>query len=338
MLNLINNKQYYYDYLINNNPKYTLNQKHIDKIITVLNQARHDMVKPMVAHICIYVVSEIDPTIITPRIKRVLPNNPMSFAYSIEKAYKLHIHLMLVIDCKDVDNPDQLFVDTVMPAISKLPNVQDCVINERTKNRSYYHALKNTVDFYDAVSRYSYFAKTNHKQYVPATIKKKFNTSHINNKKYFSLNGNSMLKLEEIKQKNKVNFIKDNTLTSHYKNFKLSTNAPTESQLRFYFNHLQINKAIGFYGLSFEYENDDTLHLSFDALCIARDYIGSDWVDVLYPHLLHQLKYIVSQYRSEHPLAIYAYVQQEDAHIDELFSVTINVACEALGVDYRRGN
>jgi hypothetical protein len=81
------------------------------------------MVKPITAHICMYIMNDFDVTTLIPRIKRVLKDVPLAFAYSVERSQRLHIHLLLTLDTKDYDNPDLLFVDKVVPAIENLKNV-----------------------------------------------------------------------------------------------------------------------------------------------------------------------------------------------------------------------
>jgi hypothetical protein len=97
---------------------------------------------------------------------------------------------MLILD---TTSPDLLFVDKVVPALKKLKNTTGCEINKRINKDSYFHDLCLSHEFRDAVERYSYYAKTNQKSYVPASIKKTFNTSQITHKKYYDLENNVSL-------------------------------------------------------------------------------------------------------------------------------------------------
>ena len=75
-----------------------------------------------------YITKDFDVKNIVPKIKRAVKDTPLLFAYSVEKSYHLHVHIMLILDTKD---PDSLFVDQVVPALAALKNTTGCVINLR---------------------------------------------------------------------------------------------------------------------------------------------------------------------------------------------------------------
>lgn len=323
--------RYYFHYLINSNTQYSFNQKYLERIIAVLNQSKAEMVKPLVSHLCIYVTGQVDPSGIIARLKRVLSTKGIAFnfAYSIEKAFKLHIHLMLVMECKDLGDADNLLINIIKPAIQSRPCVMDCVLNKRQNKDSYFHDLSKTAEFYDAVQRYSYYAKTNDKDYVPAHFKKTFSSSHINNPKYYSMDGNTMFKTNLIKQKNNVQFIQDEALITRYNQLKLFRNSDTESKLCFSIDNLQNNKAIGFYGLSFEIE-ENQLHLSLDDLCIAHDYQKADWLDAVFADLFIQVQHIINKYQDDEPLQVYVHSQEEHLDVEDWLKPAVEMACQQL--------
>lgn len=327
--------RYFYGYLINSNPQYSFDHNYLERIIAVLNQSKAEIVKPLVSHLCIYVTGQVDPSGIIARLKRVLSAKGIAFnfSYSIEKAFKLHIHLMLVMEAKDLGDPDNLLINIIKPAIESRPCVMSCVLNKRQNKNSYFHDLSKTAEFYDAVQRYSYHAKTNNKDFVPAHFKKTFSSSHINNPKYYSMDGTTMFKTNLIKQKNNVQFIQDEALISRYNQLKLFRNSDTERKLCFSIDNLQNNKAIGFYGLSFDFDANQ-LHLSLDDLCIADDYKEADWLDVVFADLFMQVQHIISQYQDHEPLQVYVHSQEEHLDVDDWLKPAVEMACQQLDKNY----
>jgi hypothetical protein len=59
------------------------------------------MTNPVVGHYCLYITKDFDVKKIAPRIKRVLKTLPMGYVSTIERSKFLHVHFMLVVDCKD---------------------------------------------------------------------------------------------------------------------------------------------------------------------------------------------------------------------------------------------
>lgn len=341
MIHSIRSSKYYSQYSINSKAHYQINPKYLDKIIAVLNQSKAEMVKPLVSHICIYVTSQVDPSGILERIRRILTRRGIqfNFVYSLERRTRLHIHFMLVMEAQDIADPDHLLLDVLQPAIDARPCVMGSDVNKRLNKDSYFHDLTDTPEFYDAVERYSYFAKTSHKEYVPAHFRKTFNTSTINNPKYFSMDGTTMLKTHLIKQKNNLKLIQDEALINRYNLFKLFENSETETKLCFSIDHLAINKAIGFYGLSYEFDSNQ-LHLSLDDLYIASDYRATDWLDVVFADIVVQVQQIVSQYPRKAKAQLQVYIYSQEAHIDvaDWLEPAVEMACQSLAVNYQIAN
>jgi len=73
----------------------------------------------MLGHITIYITGAFDLIRLMPCIKRGIGRTPIAYGYTLEKAYKLHIHLMLIVDS---DDPQPLF-DKAITSINKLTHV-----------------------------------------------------------------------------------------------------------------------------------------------------------------------------------------------------------------------
>jgi hypothetical protein len=313
MITVSNHTRHFDGYKINSTLKrnkktfeHDLNPLHLEKTIAVLNQAKHSMLQPMVGHLTIFINDSFQCTTLIPRLKRVLKDDSLLFAYSIEKANKLHIHLMLVLDCRN-QNPATVFYLKVLPVILALKNVEGCDLNGRWKHKQngtakYYHDLKLDHEFRDAVERYSYMAKTNDKKGIPATIKKTFATSQIKHNKYYAILGTSnMLKIKPIQKNEKLQFSNDLKLNQKYLNFRKCRVTPESHKRMFHFvDTANNNKSIGFYGYSYDCESFDDLYVlsvEIDDLYLDSAYIDSDTnmshFDSLYLHLRSEVSRLI---------------------------------------------
>ena len=151
------------------------------------------------------------------------------------------------------------------------------------------------------------------------------------------MDGTTMFKTNLIKQKNNVQFIQDSALISRYNELKLFRNSDTENKLCFSIDNLQNNKAIGFYGLSYEFE-ENQLHLSLDDLSIANDYKEADWLDVVFADLFMQVQQIINQYQDHEPLQVYVYSQEAHIDVADWLEPAVEMACSRLAVNYHIAN
>jgi len=336
MINLINNERHYNNYKINSNLKYSFNKPHLEKIIAVLNQSRHEMIKPVCGHITIYITSAFDIKTLIPKIKRAVPDIPLDFSYTIERHFRLHIHLMLILETEGVSNPDTLFVEKVIPAIEKLKHVMGCDFNLRKNKDTHYHDLTSPIDFRDSIQRYSYYAKTNQKDWVPKSFKKTFGTSQIN-KKYYAMDTNSMLTIKHIRPNKKFKFSDNKIINNNYVDFIIGRNTNTETKLCFHFEDVNTKQAVGYYGLTSDSEATETvvsLYLSLDAFYMITEYINHEWGDILYTHLTTQVTAIVANAKSKlgknQNLDISAVT--DNPELDDLLSLVINSVCLELDI------
>lgn len=318
MLTIENNQRYYDGFKVVSSLKqnkktfkYDLNTLHLERIIAVLNQAKHTMLQPHVAHFTIFINDSFDCKTLAPRLKRVFGSENMLFAYSIEKKVKLHIHLMLILETKNF-NPATVFYHVAHAAIMKLKNVEGCDLNPRwfrdgKKAAKYTHDLKKDYEFRDAVERYSYFAKVNDKNNIDA-IYKKFATSQIKNNKYYSILGTAnMIKIKQIKKNEKLQFGDDIAINRKYVNLRLTKNDETEIKSVYHFIDTgDNNKTIGFYGYSYTTDIDSDhyiLNISIDDLYVDPMYSkideSSGSFDVLYLHLRDEMSKILGNVKDE---------------------------------------
>lgn len=351
MLRIENNQRYYNGFKVVSSLKrnkkkfkYGLNNLHLEKIIAVLNQAKHTMLQPQVAHIAIFINDSFDCKTLTQRLRRVFGSENMLFTYSVEMKNKLHIHLMLVLDCKNL-NPATVFYHSVLPVIKALKNVEGCVLNPRwhwkdKKTAKYTHDLKKDYEFRDAIERYSYFAKENDKNKV-VTIYKKFATSQIKNNKYYSILGTeNMIKIKQIHKNEKLQFSSnDAALNKKYINFRKTVNDENETKSMYHFvDTSENNKAIGYYGYSYGADIDNEhyiLIISIDDLYIEPMYLKIDspssCFDVLYLHLRDEMNKVLGQVKNElkdHQKLMINSMAYENLALEELLGLVVSSAAE----------
>ncbi len=338
MIKIINSDRFYRDYKINSNLKYDINFRHLDKVIDVLEHAKTTMVKPVAAHYGIYINSEFDLTTLMARVKRVLKDVPMLFAYSVEKSKSLHIHLMLILDTKGYSNLDALFFDIVQPAISNLKNVNrdGCVINLRKNADSYYHDLTNVEQFNDAVERYSYFSKTSQKAYVP--FKKAFNTSQLKPSKYYDFCESLNIAVKKTHRTEKLKLDHIGVPMSFQVGVKKQKEKGNDIKLCFSFINKQTQQPIGIYGLSYASiisESDHDFLITLDELYINKEHVDADWDEVLYFHLSYEVNKVLTKIknnlRDEQKLEIHAVVP-ESPELEELLSLAVHEVCADLSL------
>jgi|GEM_PF-1911771 len=324
--------------------KYTLNERHLKKIIAVLNEGKHEFLQPRVAHFTVFINDAFDFKTLSARLKRVFGSENLLFAYSVEKKVKFHIHLMLVLETKNL-NPDTAFYYLALRTILALKNVEGCDLNprldwEKNKPAKYFHDLKNADEFRDAVERFSYFAKENDKNKVVA-IYKKFATSNLKHEKYYAILGTkNMIKIKQIHKNEKLQFCDDNTaLNKRYLNFRKTMNVEDETKLMFHFiNTSENNKTIGFFGYSYSadiYSELYILTISIDDLYIDPSYsklgVYSDYFSVLFFHLRDEIRNVLGQVKSElkdQQKLMFNSVAYENPALEELLSLVVSSAAE----------
>lgn len=334
-INKIRKSRFYYSLLINSNRQYNFNVKNLEHIIAVLNKSRYEMKKPLATHLYIPINSNFDIKKLIPKIKRQLKDININYVYSIEKAETYHIHLMLVMDYSNMKEAEKILNTILVPAIKKMDDVRDCKINQRQcDKKTIFHNLKKVHEFYDAVDRYSYLAKTKSKDYVHNAFEKSFGKTANIDKKYYSLEGNTMLKIQEIKQANNVKFVNDACIEAEYNSLKEFKNTDTETKLMFTIEDLQVNKAAGFYGLSYDF-SDDVLQLSFDSFYIAQDYANAGWDDVLYPQLVHQIQVILASLKPVNGEVLVCLSAQLIEEAEELLIAAVELATTDLKLKYK---
>lgn len=165
------------------NTNYTLDSRRFESILTVLESSRDNLNKPQVAHIVLQVESaDFDKSSINLALTKTLSRKlKTGYGYYIamEKSrYSgFHIHIMLTFSTGSKyaftilnEARDCLYtLDGVSTAIA-LPRKQERSVSidtadyytafkEIRKNNNYFHDLKDTADFKDAVYRYSYLSK-----------------------------------------------------------------------------------------------------------------------------------------------------------------------------------
>lgn len=165
------------------NTNYTLDSRRFESILTVLESSRDNLNKPQVAHIVLQVESaDFDKSSINLALTKTLSRKlKTGYGYYIamEKSrYSgFHIHIMLTFSTGSKyaftilnEARDCLYaLDGVSTAIA-LPRKQERTVSidtadyytafkEISKTNNYFHDLKDTADFKDAVYRYSYLSK-----------------------------------------------------------------------------------------------------------------------------------------------------------------------------------
>lgn len=165
------------------NTNYTLDSRRFESILTVLESSRDNLNKSQVAHIVLQVESaDFDKSSINLALTKTLSRKlKTGYGYYIamEKSrYSgFHIHIMLTFSTGSKyaftilnEARDCLYaLDGVSTAIA-LPRKQERSVSidtadyytafkEIRKTNNYFHDLKDTADFKDAVYRYSYLSK-----------------------------------------------------------------------------------------------------------------------------------------------------------------------------------
>lgn len=165
------------------NTNYNLDSRRFESILTVLESSRDNLNKPQVAHIVLQVESaDFDKSSINLALTKTLSRKlKTGYGYYIamEKSrYSgFHIHIMLTFSTGSKyaftilnEARDCLYaLDGVSTAIA-LPRKQERMVSidtadyytafkEINKSNNYFHDLKDTADFKDAVYRYSYLSK-----------------------------------------------------------------------------------------------------------------------------------------------------------------------------------
>ena len=165
------------------NTNYTLDSRRFESILTVLESSRDNLNKPQVAHIVLQLESaDFDKSSINLALTKTLSRKlKTGYGYYIamEKSrYSgFHIHIMLTFSTGSKyaftilnEARDCLYaLDGVSTAIA-LPRKQERSVSidtadyytafkEIRKTNNYFHDLKDTADFKDAVYRYSYLSK-----------------------------------------------------------------------------------------------------------------------------------------------------------------------------------
>ena len=165
------------------NTNYNLDSRRFESILTVLESSRDNLNKPQVAHIVLQVESaDFDKSSINLALTKTLSRKlKTGYGYYIamEKSrYSgFHIHIMLTFSTGSKyaftilnEARDCLYaLDGVSTAIA-LPRKQERIVSidtadyytafkEINKSNNYFHDLKDTADFKDAVYRYSYLSK-----------------------------------------------------------------------------------------------------------------------------------------------------------------------------------
>lgn len=165
------------------NTNYNLDSRRFESILTVLESSRDNLNKPQVAHIVLQVESaDFDKSSINLALTKTLSRKlKTGYGYYIamEKSrYSgFHIHIMLTFSTGSKyaftilnEARDCLYaLDGVITAIA-LPRKQERIVSidtadyytafkEINKSNNYFHDLKDTAEFKDAVYRYSYLSK-----------------------------------------------------------------------------------------------------------------------------------------------------------------------------------
>jgi len=165
------------------NTNYTLDSRRFESILTVLESSRDNLNKPQVAHIVLQVESsDFDKSSINLALTKTLSRKlKTGYGYYIameKSSYSgFHIHIMLTFSTGSKyaftilnEARDCLYaLDGVSTAIA-LPRKQERIVpidtadyytafKEINKSNNYFHDLKDTADFKDAVYRYSYLSK-----------------------------------------------------------------------------------------------------------------------------------------------------------------------------------
>lgn len=165
------------------NTNYNLDSRRFESILTVLESSRNNLNKPQVAHIVLQVESaEFDKSSINKSLTKNLSRKlKTGYGYYIamekSKYSGFHIHIMLTFSTGSKyaftilnEARDCLYaLDGVSTAIA-LPRKQERSVSIDTadyytafkyinKSNNYFHDLKDSADFKDAVYRYSYLSK-----------------------------------------------------------------------------------------------------------------------------------------------------------------------------------
>jgi len=325
-----NGIRYYCGRKINSNLDYKLNNKNLRTIVAVLNQSRQTMVQPVAANYCAYITSDFDIKKLMERVKRVLPVDT-AYALSMEKQFKLHIHLMLVLDIAGINDPDSLFVDKVIPTISNLKHVMNdgCVINLRRNQDSYYHDLLDSAEFEDAIERYSYLAKTNYKKYVPQKYQRAFSSSQIKDTKYYDLGDNNMITPIRNNDNQELEVNDYSSFTDLQMKVMSKEIKPNNFKMRFYINDNATQTIKWIYMVSCDYysfKNEHALYITLDELLSSKQPYDSDW----YTELSIQLKYLINRavvrvkgnLSDDQELSVYALVPKLQ-ELEEVLSIAV---------------
>ena len=242
---------------------------------------------------------------------------------------------MLILDTKD---PDSLFVDQVVPALAALKNTTGCVINLRKNKDSYYHDLSLAHEFRDAIERYSYYAKTNQKAYVPKTIKKAFNTSQIKHIKYYDLSDENMINIRKIDKNEELTF--DNAEVTQVLDADIKTQKTrgNDVKLCFSLDDKRTRESIGFYSLSYAYDYGHdwfNIYFSIDQLHISASAEKYEWFDAVYVHLSEKitkaLASIQERITTGQILTIEA-VALDSPELEEVLNLAVFNACDELSI------
>ena len=165
------------------NTNYNLDSRRFESILTVLESSRNNLNKPQVAHIVLQVESaEFDKSSINKSLTKNLSRKlKTGYGYYIamekSKYSGFHIHIMLTFSTGSKyaftilnEARDCLYaLDGVSTSIA-LPRKQERSVSIDTadyytafkyinKSNNYFHDLKDSADFKDAVYRYSYLSK-----------------------------------------------------------------------------------------------------------------------------------------------------------------------------------
>ena len=165
------------------NTNYTLDSRRFESILTVLESSRDNLNKPQVAHIVLQVESaDFDKSSINLALTKTLSRKlKTGYGYYIamEKSrYSgFHIHIMLTFSSGSKyaftilnEARDCLYALNGVSTAIALPRKQERSVSVDTadyytafkeirKTNNYFHDLKDTADFKDAVYRYSYLSK-----------------------------------------------------------------------------------------------------------------------------------------------------------------------------------
>jgi hypothetical protein len=181
------------NYSVLNN--YDLKPENLDKVIEILEWSTTALARPTACHFCIHLTSEcFNITKMTNTIKSVCRSTGYALAWSLEHAISpkttgtgYHIHVMVIFNT--TNKKPMTIADTIQRKLQELEHVDstttDSVTSKSVKlfkrkcpvtgleTKDYFHNLNS--ELYDAVYRYSYFAKQEDKAGISRP--RKFDTS-----------------------------------------------------------------------------------------------------------------------------------------------------------------